>query len=155
LDDNLLACSESHIRAVFEMLSKQKQRARFTGGIEAKRLQPWHLDLFRSLVPSPVLFMAYDTPDDLEPLREACQLFKAIRFTRHQLRCYVLIGYPGDTFGKATERLKTTLEFGCLPMAMLYRDKKYEVDRDWQRFQRAWVRPKLICANLRNGFASG
>ena len=33
LDDNLLACSENHIRAVFEMLKRQKHKPEFTGGI--------------------------------------------------------------------------------------------------------------------------
>lgn len=36
LDDNILACSEKHIRAVFDMLHRQKKSARFTGGLEAR-----------------------------------------------------------------------------------------------------------------------
>jgi radical SAM superfamily enzyme YgiQ (UPF0313 family) len=41
LDDNLLACSEDHIRKVFDMLKKQKYgRPFFTGGLEAARLKP-------------------------------------------------------------------------------------------------------------------
>jgi hypothetical protein len=36
LDDNLLACSEDHIQKVFDMLKRQSQRPRFTGGLEAK-----------------------------------------------------------------------------------------------------------------------
>lgn len=35
-DDNLLACSESHIRAVFAMLKRQKERPIFTGGWRLK-----------------------------------------------------------------------------------------------------------------------
>jgi len=32
LDDNLLACSDGHIKKVFAMLEKQKEAAHFTGG---------------------------------------------------------------------------------------------------------------------------
>lgn len=37
-DDNLLACSENHIQAVFEMLKRQPKRPQFVGGLEAKLL---------------------------------------------------------------------------------------------------------------------
>ena len=39
LDNNILACSENHIRAVFDILKRQKQRPEFRGGIEAKLLK--------------------------------------------------------------------------------------------------------------------
>ena len=75
LDDNILACSEQHIRAVFDMLKRQKHRPEFTGGIEAKLLKSWHVELFRQVKPKQIFF-AYDTPDDLPPLEHAAQLFK-------------------------------------------------------------------------------
>jgi hypothetical protein len=37
LDDNLLACPEWHVRAVFEMLKRQTQRVCFTGGLKRRR----------------------------------------------------------------------------------------------------------------------
>ena len=43
LDDNLLACSEKHIRSVFSMLARQKHRPLFTGGLEAAKLKQWHV----------------------------------------------------------------------------------------------------------------
>jgi hypothetical protein len=53
LDDNLLACSEPHIRAVFAMLAAQcLGSVQFTGGLEAARLRDWHVDLLRSVRPS-------------------------------------------------------------------------------------------------------
>lgn len=71
LDDNLLACSDSHIKKVFEMLKKQKYgRPLFTGGLEARKLKDWHVDLLREIKPKE-MFFAYDTPDDYEPLVEA------------------------------------------------------------------------------------
>lgn len=145
-DDNLLACSEAHIRAVFAMLKRQKHRVEFTGGMEAKRLKPWHVDLFKELRPKQIFF-AYDTPDDLPPLEEAARLFREAEYgTRNILRCYVLIGYPGDTFAAATKRLETVKDLDFCPMAMLYRDQKGNTTAEWRRFQHSWARPACIYA---------
>ena len=51
LDDNILACSEHHIKAVFDMLKRQKHKPEFKGGIEAKLLKSWHVELFRQVKP--------------------------------------------------------------------------------------------------------
>ena len=146
LDDNIFACSEKHIRAVFDMLKRQKHRPEFKGGIEAKLLKAWHIDLFKQVKPKQIFF-AYDTPDDLPPLEHAAQLFKQAEYgNRNILRCYVLIGYPGDSFDFATKRLETVKNLGFCPMAMLYRDFKGETTHDWRKFQRSWARPGAIYA---------
>ena len=146
-DDNILACSEEHILKVFEMLKNQKKRPIFSGGIEAKLLEPWHIELFDSVNPSQI-FMAYDTEDDLEPLRVARKLFGP-EYTRNKLYCYVLIGGPGDTRAEAIKRLETVKKMGICPFAMLYRSPdgkdKYK-DKTWRRLQREWSRPALIYA---------
>lgn len=145
LDDNLLACSGKHIRAVFKMLKAQKGRKEFTGGLEAARLKDWHIDLLVDLKPKQ-MFFAYDTPDDYEPLIEAGKKLARAGFTvnRKITRCYVLIGYHGDTFRAAEERLNQALKAGFIPMAMLYRDKTGNYDTAWRRLQRLWARPAMI-----------
>jgi hypothetical protein len=149
LDDNLLACSEAHIRAVFAMLEEQPQRAEFTGGLEAARLESWHVDLLAALKPNRMYF-AYDTFDDLEPLRSAGEMLQEAGFTTtsHRLCCYVLVGYPGDSFAKAEQRLHETIAAGFFPFAMLWRDREGNRDRDWMTFQRQWARPQIVGANL-------
>jgi hypothetical protein len=147
LDDNLLACSESHQRAVFEMLGRHKgHRIEFTGGLEAARLQPWHVDELLKLRPQQ-MFFAYDTPDDLEPLRVAGKMLHEAGFSLGgalRIRAYVLCGYPGDTKEKAFTRMKETIDAGFLPMAMLYRDSIGKRDPEWMPFVRQWIRPALI-----------
>ena len=147
LDDNLLACSDRHIRNVFEMLKGQKRNGRiqFTGGLEAKRLKPWHVKALRELRPKQ-MFFAYDTPDDLEPLREAGRTLLDAGFTTtsHALRAYVLCGWPKDTFDDATRRMEETLAAGFMPMAMLYRGQDGRRSPNWMRWQRTWARPALI-----------
>jgi hypothetical protein len=145
LDDNLLACSESHVRKVFLMLNRQKRGiVQFTGGLEAARLRPWHVELLHGLRPKQIFF-AFDTPDDLPALEEAARLFRVAEYgTRNILRCYVLVGYPGDSFLEAEQRLRTVMRLGFGPMAMLYRDSSGVTTVDWRRFQRMWVRPAII-----------
>lgn len=147
LDDNLLACSDAHIRSVFSMLARRDRRAEFTGGLEAARLKQWHIDELRALRPAQIFF-AYDGPEDREPLHEAGKMLLASGFTRasHALRSYVLIGYPKDTFDAAEYRLRDCLDAGFLPMAMLYRDKEGKRDPEWARFQRQWARPAIVAA---------
>ena len=144
LDDNILACSEQHIRAVFDMLKRQKQRPEFRGGFEAKILKSWYIELFRDVKPKQIFF-AYDTPDDLPPLEHAAHLFRETGYgNRSILRCYVLIGCPSDSFDFATKRLETVKALGFCPMAMLYRDFKGDTTPEWRRFQRSWARPAAI-----------
>jgi hypothetical protein len=147
LDDNLLACSEDHIRKVFAMLERCKYmgRPQFTGGLEAKRLKSQHIALLETLRPKEIFF-AYDTPDDLPPLEEAAKLFQGAGYgSRSILRCYVLVGYPGDDFQAAEHRLETVLRLGIGPMAMLFRDEQGRTPAlEWRRFQRAWARPAMI-----------
>lgn len=149
-DNNLLGCSESHIRQVFEMLARQPQKPRFTGGIEARLLKPWHAELMRR-VGTARLFCAYDTPDDYEPLVHAGRMFRSAGFTTasHALGCYVLVGYPGDTFDEATVRLRQTISAGFVPYAMLYRDKTGNISSAWRAFQREWCNPYIVGAKLR------
>jgi hypothetical protein len=149
LDSNILACSDEHIKAVFAMLAegrkKYKKPIEFTGGLEAARLKQWHVDELRKLKPKQ-LFFAYDTPDDLEPLVIAGKMLLDAGFTTasHALRCYVLCGFNGDTFDRASKRMAQALASGFMPMAMLYRDEKGDRDPQWMRWQRMWARPAII-----------
>jgi hypothetical protein len=150
LDDNLLACSETHIRSVFSMINRQSRRPLFTGGLEALKLKKWHVEELVKLKPKE-LFFAYDTPDDRDPLFAAGELLLENGFTRksHALRAYVLIGYPGDTFEKAEKRLHETMEAGFFPFAMLYRDKSGKRDPAWIRFSWPWALGKVVAAKYK------
>lgn len=155
LDDNILATSPDHFRAVIEMLKRQPEKPIFTGGLEAKILKPWQAELMRE-VKTKRLYCAYDTPDDYEPLVEAGKIFRAAGFTTasHVLRCYVLIGYKGDTIERARRRLIDTIKAGFVPYAMLYRDALGQVDIEWRQFQREWCRPQIVGVKMRE-YAEG
>lgn len=144
LDDNLLACSEAHIRAVFAMLARQRQRVEFTGGLHAARLAPWHVDLLTWLPRRPVIFLAYDEDRDLEPLRLACRMLIEAGWYRQRLRSYVLCGYPRDTFDHAEARMLRVRECGVDPMAMVYRGKDGVEAEGWHAWARQWIRPACI-----------
>ena len=145
LDDNLLACSDEHIKAVFAMLKRQRKAPQFTGGLEAARMRPWVATALKDLKPKQ-LFFAYDTPDDLEPLYIAGAMLLNVGFTKesHALRCFVLCGYPKDTISEAKARMLDAIAAGFTPMAMLWRDGEGKTDREWRKFQRLWARPAIV-----------
>lgn len=153
LDDNLLACPEAHVRAVFAMLARQRRRVEFTGGLEALALEDYQVHLLASLKPRPNCFFAYDPGDAFETLASAGRRLLAAGFTArsHRLRCYVLIGFPRDTFAAAEHRLAQVAGVGFTPMAMLWRPENPAQERhapgpEWRAFQRRWARPAIIHA---------
>ena len=149
LDDNLLACSDNHIKNVFAMLEKQRG-VEFTGGLEAARLKPWHIDLLTKLKIKQ-MFLAYDTPDDYEPLVTAAKMLHEGGLLRsHKVRAYVLIGFGKDTFQYAEKRLTDVCRLGIMPMAMLYRgEADCAYDPDWKRFQRTWANPWIVGTKMK------
>ena len=157
LDDNLLACPRPHVEAVFGMLGQQHRRVEFTGGLEALSLQDYQVDLLAGLHPKPTCFFAYDPGDAFETLQSAASRMLEAGFTRasHRLRCYVLIGFPKDTFEAATGRLEAIAGLGFTPMAMLWRPEhphaeKWAPGAAWRTFQRRWARPAIIHATRRD-----
>lgn len=152
LDNNLLQCSQGHILGVFQMLNRQERRdangrrkgVKFTGGFEAAILKDWHVDLIALLKPKPeILYFAYDTPDDLDPLIEAAKKMRAIGFNNNRVGCYVLMGYPNDTIEKALERLQQVVDLDIMPFAMLWADEKQIVHPDWKDLQRRYAKPAI------------
>ena len=134
------------------MLRRQNRQVEFTGGLEARALEDYQVDLLASLRPRPSMFFAYDPGDDFETLENAARrLVAAGLATSHRMRVYVLVGYPKDTFALAEGRLKQMVSIGFTPMAMLWRpetpsQEKYAPDDCWRAFQRRWARPAIIHA---------
>lgn len=146
LDDNLLACSEAHQRAVFSMLARNNKGrcVEFTGGLEAARLQPWHAEALRKLKPKQI-FLAYDEPSDWPPLVRAARMLWSAGFTpaAHRVRAYVLIGGPNDTIEDAQVRLSETYDLGVIPHAMLWDGCPTKLRPVWKGLQRQWARPAI------------
>jgi hypothetical protein len=150
LDDNLLACSENHIKKVFAMLGRQPQKPLLTGGLESALLRAWHVDLLRE-VKAARMYFAYDQKSDYEPLAAAGKLLRDGGITKasHRAAAYVLIGYAGDTMEEAEKRLRATWDAGFVPYAMLFRGDSGKVDPLWAKFQRSWLLPALVMRQLK------
>jgi hypothetical protein len=133
--------------------NRQGRRAEFTGGLEALSLEDYQVDLLASLKPRPSMFFAYDPGDAFETLESAATRLIAAGFTArsHRLRCYVLIGFPKDTFALAEARLNQMMAIGFTPMAMLWRpetpsQERHQPPPEWRSFARRWIRPTIIHA---------
>lgn len=153
-DNNLLACSKQHIQNVFKMLRSQKQ-IDFSGGFEASRVTSEIVEELRGLKIYQI-WLAYDMPHVEKALIKTVQRLKKY-FKRDKIRCYVLIGYKGDTLEKAESRLRRAWEIGTLPFAMRYRtaDPKWQgtylfKEREWNLLTRQWTRPAIIKIRMKN-----
>ncbi len=166
-DNNLLACSKEHLRRVFAMLKTQKH-IDFSGGLEASRITNKIAKQLRELSIYQI-WLAYDSPNAEKPLKKAVQILnryfyreviengKKIKIPlRDKIRCYVLIGYKGDTLEKAENRLRRAWEIGTLPFAMKYRPLNQQWDdtylfkeRDWNLLARQWTRPAIMKTIMR------
>jgi hypothetical protein len=149
-DDNLLACSDEHIKAVFEMLKRQPQRAKLTGGLEPHLIKPWHLELMRD-AKIDSFFTAYDSPGDFDALVDFGKLAKEYGFTaqNRKARAYVLIGYENDTLEKAEVRMHQTIKAGFMPFAMLYRGPDGSYDQPHMKaFQREWSNMYILGSKI-------
>lgn len=160
LDNNLLACPEDHIRSVFAMLERQPQRAKFTGGIEAGRLKPWHVDEFLKLKPD-AIWMAYDSANDLEPLRGAVKLLSEAGIVGpHRTKrtgAYVLMGQREDTPPSAEARLKQVIALGIKTQAMLFDNGKAcrpEDMKEWYRLRQKYTNAAEVGAMVAQSWNS-
>lgn len=144
-DNNLLACPDAHVKAVFAMLHGQKKAARFTGGLDARLAKPWHVAELAQLR-TQCLFTAYDCTAEKEPVEQFIKNLRNAGLGQRQVCCYVLVGFNGDTITEAENRLRFVLECGGLPFAMYFRgaESNSEKPADWKNFVRRWTRPALI-----------
>lgn len=151
LDNNLLACSDRHVDAVFAMLRDQRRCVRFSGGFEATRVSRRVVDLLQSVrLPQSkaALWLAYDHNGADRAVSKAVSLLRSAGMCRRQIGCYVLMGRDGDTPDKAQGRCERVIELGALPFAMLYRgeDGIEPQDDDWKAIRRQYIRPSCVYA---------
>ena len=154
-DNNLLACSIAHLDKVFDMLSHQSQ-INFSGGLESARITDEIVERLRALNVYQ-LWLSYDHANAEKSLKKAVDKLKKY-FRRNQIRCYVLVGFYGDTLDKAEARLRRAWEIGTLPFAMRYRTLKTNWkdsflfnQREWNLFARKWTRPAIIKTRMCDG----
>jgi len=147
-DNNLLACSRGHLTKVFKMLKTQKH-INFSGGFESARVTDEIVEELRGLRIYQI-WLAYDHPNAERSLNQAVNRLSKY-FKRDKIRCYVLIGYEGDTLERAENRLRKAWEIGTLPFAMRYRtpDPSWNgtylfKERSWNLLARQWTRPAII-----------
>jgi len=138
-DNNLLACSKSHITKVFSMLRNRPKAANFKGGIDATLLCDWHRTLFDSIRVQEI-WVACDTLAALQPLKKAAQILDGIPINKK--RCYVMVGFNGEGLAQAESRLEKVYELGFLPFCQLYQlSNKIDYSKEWKALARKWSRP--------------
>jgi len=155
-DNNLLACSQEHVEGVFEMLRRQPRAARFSGGLDAEIFNEWHANLLVSIRYEDVFFAA-DYPGALRHIEKVSELmrphFRHKAAMREKLRCYVLIGFDGESVSSAQRRLESVYQLGLMPFAMPYRGEesgKRVISREWSKLQKTFSRPAATKSHMRS-----
>jgi hypothetical protein len=148
-DNNLLACSQEHIERVFYMLRRQPEPAVFSGGLDAELLTDRHVDMLNSIRLKSAWF-ACDHLGAIRTLERVADLMSD--FSIEKKRCYVLIGFNGESIAEAERRLETVFRLGFLPFALLFRGSGYrstDHSRSWRLLQKKWCRPAAFRAAMR------
>ena len=144
IDNNLLACSEKHLKKVFEMLGKEKNIV-FSGGVDAEFVNHSVVQEFRKLSIKKI-HLAYDEPRDLEPVEKAISLLSP-HYDFRKIGVYILCGYKGDTVVKATERCEKIYNLNATPFVMMFQPrgkKKIRHNKEWNKFKRLWIRHQAM-----------
>lgn len=144
-DNNLLACSRRHFAEVCGMLLHQRKATKFSGGLDIDYLTEWHIEQLKKIRVKE-LWVACDTEAALAKLDKAADLLAD--FPTEKKRCYVLVGYNGESAVQTEARLETVYAKGFLPFAQLYRgpDSQYGATvlrncDEWMLLVRKWSRP--------------
>lgn len=138
-DNNLLACSERHVRSVFEMLRGQHRRIFFNGGLDKDYLREWHRAEFDS-IPIGELWFACDRVTDLPRLEKASKILEGI--PKRKLRCYVLLGFENEPLEIAEKKVERVFELGFMPFSQLYQAEEIKTySKEWRDLNRKWSRP--------------
>ena len=104
LDNNLLACSRSHIDAVFAMLTTQRD-VKFLGGLDARLMDERVVSLLAGLgTRLRYFYTAYDQPKQMEAVEAAIERCYVGGLSQKHIGCYVLVGYEGDMPEEANRR---------------------------------------------------
>jgi hypothetical protein len=144
LDNNLLACSDSHLDRVFAMLAAQPLRTRFSGGLDPVLITEMAIERLKSLRLE-CLWTAYDSEADRKPALEAIRRLRTAGLSRQKTGCYVLVGYPGDTFEAAQARVDEVIASGGQPFAMLFRNADGDLPPyAWRRWVKYRIRPAAM-----------
>jgi hypothetical protein len=138
-DNNLLACSKDHVEQVFWMLVRQKHSVDFSGGLDGHFLSTWHIDWFKKLKVKQFWF-ACDNAEAFKRLDKTADLMAD--FPERKKRCYVMIGYDGESIRDAERRLEKVYSMGFLPFSQLYQGEEWiEYPKEWKKLNRKWSRP--------------
>jgi hypothetical protein len=117
-DCNLLACSDSHIKAVFKGLASYPNPA--ISALDARLIKPWHFDLLEKLNVEHVTW-ACDFPGADIYLRRIYPFVS--RKPKTWRECCVLIG--NDTYAAGIKQIDRVKNVGFEPAVMIYQGDNF------------------------------
>lgn len=138
-DNNLLATSNEHQAQVLTMLKGENKPIKYSGGLDPRLWRGKHRAFLEDVKLKEAWFSC--DSDKMIPILERVR--KTIRtISRRKLRCYVLVGFEGETVKAAERRIRAVYNLGFDPFAQFYRGPG-EQDKTiaWTAFCGIWCRP--------------
>lgn len=141
-DNNILLHEPAHLGKIMRQLETAGS-VTFAGGLDSSLIDD-RVAYMLSRIHINQLFLACDTKTRLLPLEKA--IVKLNGLGRNKTRCYVMIGYSGETIEEAKERLQAVWDVGAMPFAQLYQppDKYIKYSYAWRNLARNWSRPAIM-----------
>lgn len=138
-DNNLLATSDEHQAQVLTMLKAENKAIKYSGGLDPRLWRVKHRAFLEDVKLKEAWF-ACDSDNMIRILDQVRQTIKSI--SRLKLRCYVLVGFNGETIKAAEQRIRAVYNLGFDPFAQFYKGPgEQDKTSDWMAFCRTWSRP--------------
>ncbi len=138
-DNNLLATSYEHQSKVLEMLKAENVPIKYSGGLDIRLWRNKHRAFLEDVKLNEAWF-ACDTPNMIRTLERVRKTIKSI--SRKKLRCYVLVGFEGETVKAADQRIRAVYNLGFDPFAQFYQGPgEQDKTSDWKDFCFTWCQP--------------
>ena len=128
IDNNLLACSNTHFNRVIESL-KPLDWVDFNGGLDARLLTQHHADRIAELK-RPLIHMGFDHIAMESVFVDAVVKLRRAGISKRVITAYVLIGY-NDTPEEALHRLKVVRSLGIEPFPQRFQPLHTRVKNEY------------------------
>ena len=97
------------------------------------------------------LWTAYDKDENRTASLRAIYRLRCAGIPKSKIRCYVLIGFDGESRSEAEGRLRDVYNMGAYPFAQLYDKFKgaEEEKKKWKRLARTWSLPAAFKCDMK------
>jgi len=151
LDNNFLACSESHIEKVLQLYAGKK--VDWNQGLDARLYTPGFRQIVSKYNVKPTVWrFAYDSGGVGRYVQRAIEDLKLAGIPYNRIRVYLLFNY-NENHAEARHRAEEIISWGASPWPMSYKPLDWENQEAYISPDPSWTKRKIT--NFRRFFSRG